>query len=143
VLAVIGLYGLGRADSPVTAFAAATIWGIGVCYMWPTMLANVSERFPRGGALFLGMIGFCGGMAIQFVLPQLGAIFDRAKLEAAGGADALATLSGPELDKVLRYASIESFSAVALIPLALIPIFGFIWWRDRRTATDTITKMSE
>ena len=134
VFAVIGLYGLGRADSPVTAFAAATVWGIGVCYMWPTMLANISERFPRGGALFLGLIGFCGGMAIQFVLPQLGAIFDRAKLEAAGGADALAGLSGPELDEVLRYASVESFSAVALIPLALIPIFGFIWWRDRSAA---------
>lgn len=29
VLAVIGLYGLARADSPVTAFAAATVWGIG------------------------------------------------------------------------------------------------------------------
>ena len=133
VLAVIGLYGLGRADSPATAFAAATIWGVGVCYMWPTMLANVSERFPRGGALFLGMIGFCGGMAIQFVLPQLGAIFDRAKIEAAGSADALAALSGEELDAVLRFASVESFSAVALIPLALIPIFGFIWWRDQKT----------
>lgn len=134
VLAVVGLYGLGRADSPATAFAAATIWGMGVCFMWPTMLANVSERFPRGGALFLGMIGFCGGMAIQFVLPQLGAIFDRAKIEAAGGVDKLAALSGPELDEVMRYASVESFSAVALIPLALIPIFGFIWWRDRRAA---------
>jgi hypothetical protein len=97
------------------------------------MLANVSERFPRGGALFLGMIGFCGGMAIQFVLPQLGAIFDRAKIEAAGGVDKLAALSGPELEEVMRYASVESFSAVAMIPLALIPIFGFIWWRDRRS----------
>jgi fucose permease len=134
ILAVIGLYGLGRADSPATAFAAATVWGMGVCFMWPTMLANISERFPRGGALFLGLIGFCGGMAIQFVLPQLGAIFDRAKIEAAGGVDNLATLSGPELDEVLRYASVESFSAVALIPLALIPIFGFIWWRDKRSA---------
>jgi len=102
--------------------------------MWPTMLGNVAERFPRGGALFLGLTGFCGGMAIQFVLPRLGAIFDRAKLEAAGGAERLATLSGDELDRVLRYASVESFSAVALIPLALIPIFGFIWWRDRRLA---------
>ncbi|GAB3291890.1 MFS transporter [Parahaliea aestuarii] len=132
VLAVIGLYGLARADSPATAFAAATVWGIGVCYMWPTMLGNVAERFPRGGALFLGLTGFCGGMAIQFVLPQLGAIFDRAKLEAAGGAERLATLSGEELEAVLRHASVESFSAVALIPLALIPVFAFIWWRDRR-----------
>ncbi|WP_116368199.1 MFS transporter [Parahaliea mediterranea] len=134
VLAVIGLYGLARADSPVSAFVAATVWGVGVCYLWPTMLGSVAERFPRGGALFLGLTGFCGGMAIQFVLPQLGAIFDRAKLEAAGGAERLATLSGEELDAVLRYASVESFSAVALIPLALIPVFAFIGWRDRRQA---------
>ncbi|MBT4519103.1 MAG: MFS transporter [Halieaceae bacterium] len=131
IFAVVGLYGLSRANSPASAFAAATVWGMGVCYMWPTMLGNISERFPRGGALFLGIIGFCGGMAIQFVLPQLGAIFDRAKLEAAGSAEKLAAMSGPELDEVLRYAAVESFAVVAMIPLALIPIFGFLWWRDR------------
>lgn len=44
----IGLYLLSLANSPPLAFAAATVWGIGVCYMWPTMLAIVAERFPRG-----------------------------------------------------------------------------------------------
>ena len=83
----IGLYLLSLADSPALAFAAATVWGIGVCYMWPTMLAIVSERFPRGGAMAMGLMGFAGGMSIQFVLPQMGAIFDSAKAQAAGGAD--------------------------------------------------------
>ena len=62
----------------------------------------------------------------------MGAIFDAAKLEAAGGVEQLATLSGPEMQEVLRYASVESFQAVALLPLLLLPVFGFIWWRDRR-----------
>ena len=88
----IGLYMLSLADSPMLAFAAATVWGMGVSYMWPTMLGIVSERFPRGGAVALGMMGFAGGMSIQFVLPQMGAIFDAAKAEAAGGASKLATL---------------------------------------------------
>jgi MFS family permease len=131
VLAAIGLFGLSVASTPATALVAATIWGAGVCYMWPTMVASVSERFPRGGALFMGLTGFAGGLSIQFVLPRLGAIFDRAKLEAAGGVDQLAALPPSQLDAVLRHASVESFRAVAMIPLALIPVFGFIWVRDR------------
>ncbi|MEZ7997007.1 MAG: MFS transporter, partial [Halioglobus sp.] len=86
----IGLYLLSLADTPALAFGAATVWGIGVCYLWPTMLAITSERFPRGGAMALGLMGFAGGMAIKFVLPQMGAIFDTAKAQAAGGADQLA-----------------------------------------------------
>lgn len=134
LLAAIGLYCLSLAQTPLAAFGAATIWGVGVCYMWPTMLATVSERFPKGGALMLGLMGFAGGMAIQFLLPQMGAIFDRSKLEAAGSVEALASLSGPELDEILRFASVESFQAVAFVPLLLLPVFGFIWWKDRHSA---------
>ena len=94
------------------------------------MLASVSERYPRGGAFFLGLMGFAGGMAIQFVLPMMGKIFDDAKIEAAGGLEKLAGLSGEQLEEVLRYASVESFQAVAVLPLILLPIFGAIWLRD-------------
>ncbi|USD23529.1 MFS transporter [Microbulbifer variabilis] len=134
LLAAIGLYCLGMARTPVTAFLAATVWGIGVCYMWPTMLATVSERFVRGGALFLGLLGFAGGMSIQFVLPKLGAIFDNAKIEAAGGLEAFEKLRGDELDAVLATASVESFQSLAVVPLILLPIFAFIWLWDRRQA---------
>lgn len=149
LLAAIGLYSLSLANSPVTAFGAATIWGIGVCYMWPTMLASVSERFPKGGALFMGIMGFAGGMSIQFVLPKLGAIFDQAKIEAAGGLDQFAALSGEALDKVLVQASIESFQAVSVIPLVLLPLFAFIWWRDKSQSnksdatTETVTEAAQ
>ena len=128
----IGLYLLSLADTPVLAFGAATVWGIGVCYLWPTMLAITSERFPRGGAMALGLMGFAGGMAIKFVLPQMGAIFDTAKAQAAGGADQLASLSPQAMQEVLRYASVESFQYVALVPLLLLPVFGLIWLFDRR-----------
>ncbi|HJN50946.1 MAG: MFS transporter [Pseudomonadales bacterium] len=134
LFAAIGLYLLSIATTPVWAFCAATVWGIGVCYMYPTMLASVSERYPRGGAFLMGLMGFAAGMAIQFVLPRMGAIFDAAKIEAAGGVEALAGLSGNELAEVLRYASVESFQAVTIVPLLLLPIFGFIWWRDGRSA---------
>ncbi|WP_444917092.1 MFS transporter [Microbulbifer sp. JMSA003] len=138
LLAAVGLYCLGMARTPVTAFLAATVWGIGVCYMWPTMLATVSERFVRGGALFLGLLGFAGGMSIQFVLPKLGEIFDNAKIEAAGGLEAFEKLTGDELDTVLATASIESFQSLAVVPLILLPIFAFIWFWDRRQAASKV-----
>lgn len=131
VLAAVGLYGLSYATTPWTALAAATVWGIGVCYFYPTMVASVAERFPRGGALFMGLTGFAGGISIQYLLPRLGAIFDAAKLEAAGGLEHFAQLAPEQLDRVLRYAAVESFRAVAIIPVILLPIFGFIAWRDR------------
>jgi MFS family permease len=130
----IGLYLLSLADSPILAFAAATVWGVGVCYMWPTMLAIVSERFPKGGAMAMGLMGFAGGMSIQFVLPQMGAIFDNAKASAAGGADKLATLAPDAMQEVIRYASVESFQSVAYVPLILLPVFGIIWVFDRKRA---------
>lgn len=132
IFAALGLYGLSLSSSPWTAFLSATVWGMGVCYFWPTMLSVVSERYPRGGALFLGLTGFAAGLSIQFVLPQMGAIFDRAKIDAAGSVERLSTLSGDELSAVLRYASVESFQAVAILPLLLLPVFGLVWWRDRR-----------
>ncbi len=131
----IGLYLLSLADSPALAFGAATVWGIGVCYLWPTMLGIVAERFPRGGALAMGLMGFAGGMSIQFVLPRMGAIFDNARAEAAGGADMLPGLSPEALAEVTRYASVESFQAVAYVPLVLLPVFGAIWIYDRRRKT--------
>ncbi len=128
----IGLYLLSLASTPLLAFGAATVWGIGVCYMWPTMLGIISERFPRGGAMAMGLMGFAGGMSIQFVLPQMGSIFDAAKLEAAGGAEALAALSPEAMQDVIRYASVESFQAVAFVPLVLLPVFRIIWLFDRK-----------
>ncbi|MBV1909839.1 MAG: MFS transporter [Kangiellaceae bacterium] len=130
LFAAIGLYGLSVANGPVNAFFAATVWGIGVCYMWPTMLATVSERFPKGGALFLGLMGFGGGMAIQFALPKLGAIFDQAKIEAAGGLEQLALLSGEQLEQVQKIAAVESFQSLVYIPVLLLPVFGVIWFYD-------------
>jgi MFS family permease len=132
IAAGVGLYLLSMADSPILAFAAATVWGMGVCYLWPTMLAIVAERFPRGGAVALGLMGFAGGMAIQFVLPQMGAVFDSAKADAAGGADKFATLSPEAMEAALRYASVESFQFVAVIPFLLLPVFGAIWLYDRK-----------
>jgi len=130
--AALGLYALSIANSPVTALLAATIWGTGVCYMWPTMLATASERFPRGGALLMGLMGTAGTLSIQFVLPLMGSIFDNKKLQLAGGAEAFKALPpGPELDRVLGIAAQTSFRDVAALPAILLIVFAGIWFYDR------------
>jgi hypothetical protein len=131
-LAASGLFLLSRAETPVTALVASTVWGLGVCAMWPTMLASVAERYPRGGAWAMGLMGSAGALSIYFVLPRLGALYDRSKLELAGGEAALATLSKAELHRIEDAAASSSFAALALIPLALLVIFGVVWAADRR-----------
>ncbi len=134
LLAMIGLYLLSGADSPVSALVAATFWGIGVCFMWPTMLAQAAARYPRAGAWAIGLIGSAGALSIQFVLPAIGAVYDKAKLEAAGGESAFAALAAgtPEMREVLAFAAEESFQMIALFPAILLVIFGGLWLADRK-----------
>lgn len=85
LLSAVGLVVLSRADSPITALLAATVWGTGVCFLWPTMLAAASERFPKGGALLMGLMGTAGTISIWFFLPKMGAIYDHVKVALANG----------------------------------------------------------
>jgi MFS family permease len=137
VPAAIGLYLLSTANSPVTALIAATLWAFGVCFMWPTMLAAVSRRYPRSGPWGIGLIGFAGALAIYFVLPKLGQIYDAAKLEKAGGKDAFDALAAgsPELQSVLAFAGATSFQTIAIIPVLLFFIFGVVWFFERGKVT--------
>jgi MFS family permease len=132
LMASLGLLLLSVANSPVTGLLAATVWGTGVCYMWPTMLATASERFPRGGALLMGLMGTAGTLSIRFVLPLMGSIYDNKKIEVAGGDAAFRALApGGELERVLGIAAQTSFRAVALLPAVLLLVFGAIWLYDR------------
>src|SRR5581483_5767788 len=56
----IGLSLLGRVQTGVLLIVAASIYGIGKTFLWPTMLAVASERFPKGGAITIGAMGGIG-----------------------------------------------------------------------------------
>jgi hypothetical protein len=144
LLGSLGLLALSVANSPVTGLLAATVWGTGVCYMWPTMLAAASERFPRGGALLMGLMGTAGTLSVQFVLPIMGTIYDRKKIDVAGGEAAFNALQpGPELDRVLSVAAQTSFRAVAVLPAVLLIVFGGIWLYDRSRGGYRATKIAD
>ncbi len=131
LLASLGLLALSFANSPVTGLLAATVWGTGVCFMWPTMLATSSERFPHGGALLMGLMGTAGTLSTQFVLPIMGRILDNKAIQIAGGEAAYKALQGEALDQVRSVASQTSFRAVAILPAILLIVFGAIWLYDR------------
>jgi fucose permease len=131
LLASAGLLLLSVANSPITGLLAATVWGVGVCYMWPTMLASASERFPRGGALLIGLMGTAGNLSIKFVLPWMGNVFDATKIKVAGGETAFNGLAGDKLNEVLSIAAQTSFRVVSILPAILLAVFGAIWLYDR------------
>lgn len=74
ILGCLGLTMLSSAEGVIMCVVAATVYALGKTFLWPTMLAVGSERFPRGGAIALGLMGgvgmisagMLGGPAIGF-----------------------------------------------------------------------------
>jgi predicted MFS family arabinose efflux permease len=135
--AAIGLYLLASANSPVTALIAATLWAFGVCFMWPTMLAAVARRYPKSGSWGIGLVNFAGALAIYLVLPEIGKIYDTAKIAKAGGAEAFAALQAGSrgLHEALVHAAEVSFKTISIIPVILFFIFGAVWFFERGKVT--------
>jgi hypothetical protein len=77
-VASCGLFWLSAAGPvPVTIFLAATMYGLGKSFFWPTTLGVVSEQFPRGGALTINAMGGMGMIAVGVLGgPLLGTIQD-------------------------------------------------------------------
>jgi MFS family permease len=62
----LSLLGLPFTDSVWPWVAAVTVYGLGKTFYWPTLLGVVSERFPKGGALALGLSGGIGMISAGF-----------------------------------------------------------------------------
>ena len=66
LLALLGLVLLSRTTG-AAIFVAATVYGLGKTFFWPTMLGIVSERFPKGGALTLNATGGVGMLSVGVI----------------------------------------------------------------------------
>ena len=99
VFSFLGLLWLSSA-SGAASFMAATVFAIGVCYFWPTMLSFVAEKIPSSGALGLSLMGGLGMFSVAIVLWAMGLVMDM----DASGSDTLYRLS--------------------ILPLILIVLFG-------------------
>jgi hypothetical protein len=123
-LAGLGLYWLGSLDGStgaVVALTAATIFGIGKTFLWPTMIGVTSELFPRGGPLLLSLMGGAGMLSVGLVLPVMGAMMDKydpgsaLRMVAALGAILTVIFGG----LWLRFRATGGYRAVAIRPVAV------------------------
>jgi MFS family permease len=65
--------------SGLLILGAATLYGLGKAFFWPTSLGFVAEQFPRGGAVTLNLVAAVGMLAVGSVgSVTLGAIQDHA-----------------------------------------------------------------
>jgi hypothetical protein len=106
--ASIGLYMLSITTSAALGFAAATVFYAGVCYFWPTMLAVVSERFPKTGALGMGLMGASGINGSAYFIGWMGGVYEK---EGATNA----------------------FRSATFLPLGALAVFVALWLYFRAT----------
>ncbi len=124
ILAAAGLYLLGHTSGNML-FAGAILFGMGVCYFWPTMLGFVSENLPKTGAVGMNLMGAAGMFAVSVYMIFMGGYYD--KLLAAhmeNGLDAAKKAAGPEIINV-----------TLIIPVVLIVAFAglFLFMRSKKS----------
>ncbi len=66
LLAAIGLFFLSKAAG-MAILVAATLYGVGKTFFWPTTLGVVSEQFPKGGALTLNGVAAVGMLGVGII----------------------------------------------------------------------------
>ncbi len=135
VLAAVGLYLLSHTNGNML-FVGAIIFGMGVCYFWPTMLGFVSENLPKTGAVGINLMGGAGMFAVSVYMIFMGGFYDRlvAAKVPAGTSDAdMANV----LVQAKKSAGPEIINATLIIPLVLIIAFAGlnIYMRRKKVAT--------
>jgi hypothetical protein len=123
-------------------FGAATVFALGVCFFWPTMLGFVSERFPNTGALGLAIMGGAGMLSVSFVLPVIGRYFDNgiaARLTTGQTVDSLAAAApgspaAAQWMQIQAAAGLETLGRVAVLPAVLTVVFLLLLLANRKTA---------
>lgn len=132
VFSLIGLYLLSTAKSAGPAWIAVTIFAIGVCFFWPTMLGNVSERFPKTGPLGLAVMGGIGMLASSFAQPIIGRRYDEVAAQTAGLTMEQYKAMGDKIPvEALAAGGAAGLQQLVILPLILIFIFGGIFLYDK------------
>jgi len=122
VLAALGLYLLGHTNGNML-FVGAIIFGMGVCYFWPTMLGFVSENLPKTGAVGINLMGGAGMFAVSVYMIFMGGFYDKliAANIPAGTTDVdMANV----LNTAKKAAGPEVINTTLIIPIILIVAFA-------------------
>ena len=107
ILAALGLFMFTTVTGPML-YLAALIFGMGVCFFWPTMLGFVNTHIPQTGALGLNLMGGAGMFSVGIFTLFMGDYYD--KIEKGAGGNKL--LAGEAV-----------LNATLIIPIVLIVAF--------------------
>lgn len=148
VFAALGLYMLGHSTGNML-FVGALVFGIGVCYFWPTMLGFVSENLPKTGAVGMNLMGGAGMFAVSVYMIFMGGYYDRllvdklpdgANLQAYGATNATPQML-TALSDAKKAAGPEIINVTLIIPIILAVVFTglFLYMRSIKTTTSLAT----
>jgi fucose permease len=146
VIASLGLFLLSTLTGNAVFFAAL-VFGIGVCYFWPTMIGFVAENIPKSGALGLNLIGGAGMFAVSIYSIFMGKHYDQlianylpnnvsvSEYLAAPANSAM----GSAVQQAKSQAGPEILQLTLIIPILLIFLFTglLIYMRRRRNSEIT------
>ena len=141
ILAAIGIYMMSTVTGS-TLYFAALVFGIGVCYFWPTMLGFVAENIPKSGALGLNLMGGAGMFAVSIYTLFMGGFYDRLiaeKLPADASMESYRTAAAGTAEAA-KYAEAQLtagpdvLKATAIIPVILTVAFAglVIYMRNKK-----------
>jgi MFS family permease len=122
ILAALGLYLLGHSAGNML-FVGAIVFGMGVCYFWPTMLGFVSENLPKTGAVGMNLMGGAGMFAVSVYTIFMGGYYDKL---VADKLPAGITPTDAALNDAKKLAGPEVLNATLVIPVVLIAAFIFL-----------------
>ena len=143
IFAALGLYLLGNTSGNML-FAGAIVFGIGVCYFWPTMLGFVSENLPKTGAVGINLMGGAGMFAVSLYMMFMGGVYDKQILSKLPAGAILKQYNSPDasvemkaaLEAANKAAGPEIINTTLIIPIILIAAFTglLIYMRGRKNA---------
>ncbi len=145
-LSVLGLYLLGHSGGNMIFFGAL-IFGMGVCYFWPTMLGFVSEYLPKTGAVGLNLMGGAGMLAVWVYTQFMGSFYDRLlekKLPAGSSLkEYISAAPGTDMANKLAEAKVtagpEIINATLVIPIILVVAFTGLYFYMRGKSKPSLT----
>ncbi|AWG22743.1 MFS transporter [Flavobacterium faecale] len=124
--AALGLYLLATLTGN-SIFIGAFVFGLGVCYFWPTMLGFVSENIPDSGALGLNLMGGAGMFAVSIYTIFMGNFYDQLIMENLPSDANAASTSPEEMNNLLELARTaagpEVLKVTMVIPIILVVAF--------------------
>jgi MFS family permease len=138
VLSALGLYLLGHSSGNML-FVGAIIFGMGVCYFWPTMLGFVSENMPKTGAVGMNLMGGAGMFAVSVYTIFMGGYYDKLVAGKLPPGDT----SEAAMNEAKKLAGPEVINVTMIIPIFLIVAFTILlfYMRGKNAKKDTMSSI--